>query len=79
MKLRIFSLRQSTIEKTATSVSVKTPLGEITVLDNHIPLVTPIEKGKVRVVGEEGKEDVLEVEGGFVEVRPGSEINILID
>ena len=29
MKLRIFSLRQSTIEKTATSVSVKTPLGEI--------------------------------------------------
>lgn len=77
MKLHIYSLRSSVIEKAATSVSVQTPLGEITVLDNHIPFITPIEKGKVRIVEKNGKEDTFKVEGGFIEVRPGSEVNLL--
>jgi len=57
---------------------MKTPLGEITVLDNHIPLITRIEKGRVRIVEKDGKEDTLEAEGGFIEVKPGSEVNILL-
>lgn len=79
MQLNIFTLHKPVIRKEAVSVNMKTPLGEITVLDNHIPLVTPIEKGKVRIIEKGGKENLLEAEGGFIEVRPGSEVNILLD
>lgn len=86
MKLRILSLRQAPIEKTVSSVSAPTPLGEITVLDNHIPLVTPLEKGNIRIREQSGKEESIEAKGGFIEVRParpgggpGSEVNILLD
>lgn len=59
------------------SISLPTRLGEITVLPDHLPLVSNVVAGEVRVrVG--GQEVSLAVSGGFLEVRPGS-LTVLAD
>lgn len=49
-------------------VVVKGVEGELGILPNHIPLVTPLAIGLVRIQ-RDGKEDIAAVHGGFMEVR----------
>ncbi|GIQ70857.1 F0F1 ATP synthase subunit epsilon [Xylanibacillus composti] len=49
-------------------VSVRGAEGELGILPNHIPLVTPLRVAPVRVKSE-GKEEYIAVGGGFLEVR----------
>jgi F-type H+-transporting ATPase subunit epsilon len=83
MLLNIYSLQKSVVQKNAKSVSVQTPNGEITVLENHEPLITPLVKGNIRILETSGVEETIAGNGGFIEVRPhpneGGEVNILID
>ncbi|HEY4480096.1 MAG TPA: ATP synthase F1 subunit epsilon [Candidatus Paceibacterota bacterium] len=58
------------------SVNLKTTSGEITVLPNHIPLVSTLEKGMVKIVSE-GKKLRAEIAGGVLEVKRGSHIVII--
>jgi len=54
-------------EAEATEASLPTPKGEITILPNHMPLVSLISPGQV-TLKIDGKEHVLVTEGGIVEV-----------
>ena len=82
MLLNIYSLQKTVVRKDAKSVSVKTPIGEITVLANHEAFITPIVEDVIRVVDASGTEDTIQSHGGFIEVRPhhetGGEVNILV-
>jgi F-type H+-transporting ATPase subunit epsilon len=49
-------------------VVVKGVLGELGILPNHIPMVTPLKIAPVRAK-RDGKEDIIAVHGGFMEVR----------
>ena len=51
--------------------------GELGVLPHHIPLMTPLRTGEV-LVRNEGREDLLFVAGGFLEVLP-DKVVILAD
>ena len=68
-------LQISTIEKTTyqandiKSVSIPTQLGEITVLDRHIPLVSLIQAGVLRLEHGDGREEFIALAGGLLEVR----------
>lgn len=66
----------------ADSVTATTPMGEITILPGHIPLVAPLVPGRVTVV-RRGKETDVAVYGGFIEVRPddvhGTKVILLVD
>ena len=55
------------------SISLPTKMGEITILPDHIPLVSVLVAGEIRVVVA-GQEVVMAVSGGFIEVRPGQVI-----
>ena len=44
--------------------------GELGILPGHAPLLTQINQGPVRVVLENGEEEVFFVSGGFLEVQP---------
>ncbi|MBB6450457.1 F-type H+-transporting ATPase subunit epsilon [Geomicrobium halophilum] len=59
----------SVFEDDAEMVSAKSEQGEIGVLPNHIPLVTPLTIDAVRVK-KEGSQETIAVSGGFMEVRP---------
>lgn len=54
--------------ETANMVSVKGVDGELGILPNHIPLVTPLRIAPV-TIKRDGKVDVIAVGGGFIEVR----------
>lgn len=49
MHLFIYNLQGTIYEGEATSVSLPATDGEITILPNHIPLVTTLKSGDVRV------------------------------
>ncbi len=52
--------------------------GEIGVLPNHAPLLTRIEPGPIKVVRQGGKEEIMYVSGGFLEIQPDL-ITVLAD
>jgi len=61
----------------ASVITLPTKMGEITVLPDHLPLVSSLVAGEVRVtVG--GQEVSMAVSGGFIEVRPG-QVTVLAD
>lgn len=59
-------------------VSIPTSTGEITVLPNHIPLVSILQSGEM-VFKENGQENFFAISGGFLEVKEHSEVLILAD
>ena len=59
----------------AEMVSVKGIGGELGILPNHIPFVTPLTINPIRLLND-GKTDLIAVHAGFIEVRP-DQITIL--
>jgi len=59
-------------------VTIPTMDGEITVMPNHIPLVSVLKAGEMRIVDKAGNHPIA-VAGGFLEVRGNNEIVILAD
>ena len=76
MKLSIYSIKQTILETTAEKVTIPTPQGEITVLDNHIPLITLVNAGAVSYYSKDTWQEIA-FSGGVAEIRPGSEIVLL--
>jgi len=60
------------------SVSLPTKMGQITVLPNHIPLISSIESGEV-ITRKEGKENYLAISGGLAEVKGDNQVVVLAD
>lgn len=71
MKLQIFSLEGKLYEGETDQVSLPALDGEITVLKEHIPLITLLKKGVVKT-----KEKNIEIPGGFAEVT-GDKVVVL--
>lgn len=67
----LFSGRAETIQVTGTN-------GELGILAGHAPLLTGIVPGMVRLVKQHGKEEVIFVSGGTLEVQPGM-VTVLAD
>jgi F-type H+-transporting ATPase subunit epsilon len=60
-------------------VTVPTSLGYITILPNHIPLVSTVTTGELRVKLEDGEVYPFAVSSGILEVQPSSKVVILAD
>ncbi len=63
MELKIYTLDGTKFEGQVSQVSLPTSDGEITVLPEHIPLITILKKGTVKT----DKENI-EIEGGVAEI-----------
>lgn len=59
-------------------LTIPTKEGEITVLPNHIPLVSVLAPGAL-TVKKNGEEAYMATSGGFIEVQPGNKVIILAD
>ena len=53
-------------------------MGELGITYGHAPLLTSLKPGPVRIVTQNGEEEVYYVSGGFLEVQPGV-VSILAD
>jgi F-type H+-transporting ATPase subunit epsilon len=76
--LKIVTPDRVLLEQEIDSVTVPTQTGEITILKNHIPLVSNLKPGELKfATGSD--EQYFAVSGGFVEVRDNGEIIVLAD
>lgn len=81
MFVKIHSIEKTLFEGEVEKCIARTSLGEITVLEGHIPLVNLLEGG-VRIVYQEKENDILStkeinipIDFGFIEVKPPKVIN----
>ncbi len=61
-----------------TSITIPTMDGEITVLPDHIPLITPLKTGEV-VFKKDGLDLGIAISGGVLEVRGGNQVVLLVE
>jgi F-type H+-transporting ATPase subunit epsilon len=72
LRLKIVTPERLVLEELVEQVSLPTTLGEITVLPDHIPLITGLSSGDVvAVIG--GEHVPVAIVGGFLEVKKSEE------
>ena len=77
LKFKIVTPERVVLDKVVDQVTLPTQSGQITVLPNHIPLLSALQAGEVIV--KSGKEESsLAIAGGFLEVRK-NEVIILTE
>lgn len=79
MRLRALNLKGVIFEGDVKSANLKTKAGEITILDNHRPLVTLLEKGEAKIRRANGAEERIPINSGFLEMSPDNMLTLLID
>lgn len=78
MKFKIVTPEKTIYENDILQVSIPTMDGEITVMPNHIPLVSVLQAGELKIKDKDG-EHIMAVSGGFLEVKANNELVILAD
>ena len=78
MHIRIVTPEKIIYEDDIFQVSIPTTSGEITVMQNHIPLVSVLQAGELKIKDKDG-EHIMAVSGGFLEVKANNELVILAD
>lgn len=79
MKIEIYSLKRVVFEGEAVSVNCKTALGEITVLENHEPLISLLEEGPITITLPGGEERRFPIKNGFLEVKAAKVARFIVD
>jgi F-type H+-transporting ATPase subunit epsilon len=69
MKLEVVTPDKKVFEGEIKSVRVPGKKGSFQVLKDHAPIVSTLSSGLVIVVDNTGKETILEIDGGMVEVK----------
>ena len=69
IKFEITTPERVVLKEEVAQITVPTRNGEITVLPNHIPLVSVLEPGVIEVIKSNGEREVMSVSGGFIEDR----------
>lgn len=78
IKFKIATPDGVTYDNEVESVSLPTTTGEITILPHHVPLVTVLMAGEVRIK-KDNQETALSVSSGVVEIRPNSEVYVMAE
>lgn len=68
LQLVIVSPERTLFEGKVESIAFPGTLGEFVVLPEHAPIISSLQKGVIRYK-HEGKEELLEIQHGFVEVK----------
>ena len=79
MHISIHSIRQTLFEGQAQKLICRTPQGQITILDHHLPMVSLLTGPFVEAVNPAGEATRIPMTGGFLEVQPESRIVILAE
>ncbi|OIO30565.1 hypothetical protein AUJ77_02015 [Candidatus Nomurabacteria bacterium CG1_02_43_90] len=77
MKLTIAKVDEVLFLGEAKSLSCPGTSGDLTILPNHSPLVTPLKKGDLKVIDHEDKELIIPIEQGVLEVG-GNEVTVIL-
>lgn len=70
MQCDVVSVKESIYSGTVTMLVAKGAGGELGIMPGHTPLVTLLQPGPIRVLLEDGTEEIVYVSGGVLEVQP---------
>jgi len=76
MLLGIYSIGSTIFNGEVEKIIAQTPMGEITVLNGHIPLITKVQGERIIIEQKSKSEEILLLDG-ILEVRPENEVVIL--
>lgn len=76
--LDVVSAEKNIFSGLARSIQVSGESGDLGVLAGHMPLLTFIRPGMVRIVTIKGEEEIIYLSGGILEVQP-NDVTILAD
>jgi F-type H+-transporting ATPase subunit epsilon len=79
MKLSIYSLKRTLYDGEAKLINCQTKAGEITILDNHQPLISTLREGVVKIIDDSNKESFVNIKSGFLEVKPDNEVRFIVE
>ncbi len=79
MKLSIYSLKRALYIGDAKSINCQTQAGEITILDNHQPLISMLKEGVMKIIDNSNKDYYLNAKSGFLEVKPDNEARFIVE
>lgn len=79
MKVSIHSIQKTLFSGEAEKLICHTPQGQITVLDDHLPIISTLTGPNVEIVKIDGEKSLVALELGILEVRPESEVVILVN
>ena len=68
MKLEIITPDKSVFEGDVSLVQLPGIDGSFEILNNHAPLISVLQKGKIKIKDDQGNEQFFEVNGGVIEV-----------
>ena len=77
LKLEVITPTKIVLSEEVDEITIPTVNGEITILPNHVNLVTKLMPGEM-VIKKGGKSDLFAITGGFLEVS-NNNINLLAD
>jgi F-type H+-transporting ATPase subunit epsilon len=78
LRFQLVTPERTVLKKELVSLTCPTPLGDITILPHHIPLVSTLATGELHAKTED-EEFFIFVSGGFVQVREGNDVIVLAD
>ena len=78
MHCNIVSAEEEIFSGRVTMLVATGSLGDLGIMPGHAPLLTGLKPGPVRLLMDEGEEEVFFASGGFLEVQPGI-VTILAD
>jgi len=78
VQLDVVSAEEQIFSGRVESLQVSGEAGELGIMPGHAPLLTSIKPGMVRLVKQNGEEEIIFLSGGILEIQP-SAVNILAD
>lgn len=79
MKLKILTPEKEQYRSTVQGFNVMTTAGEITILDNHVPMISMFNAHTAHIIDNQNKRQPIELKSGFLEMTPENELNILTE
>ncbi|MDO8436109.1 MAG: hypothetical protein Q7S82_01820 [bacterium] len=79
MQISVYSLKNTLFKDQAKSLTCNTSLGEITVLNNHEPLISDIKEGVIKIIDKDEKLKYIPVKEGFIEINSNNEIRCMVE
>jgi F-type H+-transporting ATPase subunit epsilon len=77
--LKLVTPEKILFEGEVASLTLPTDAGEITVLPNHVPLVSSIASGAASITLEKGFEEDIAISGGFLQIKGQNHVIILAE
>jgi F-type H+-transporting ATPase subunit epsilon len=78
VNLEVITPEKTLYQGEVNSIHVPGSKGSFTVLKNHAPIISTLEKGVLSIVTKENRSESIEIEGGIIEVKK-NKIIVLAD